>query len=170
MICPSCGGENIDGVADCTTCGQPLSDLTLPEPSTAVERSLLVDRVAVLSPKPAIHVPPATPLSDVLTMLVDRDIGCVIVTDSGKPIGVFSERDALAKLGANAASLGDRPVSEFMTAAPETLEVGAKLAFALQRMDVGGYRHLPIVDDQGTLTGVISVRDILRYLADKLES
>lgn len=169
MTCPSCGGENIDGVVDCISCGQPLSDLTLSEPSTAVERSLLVDRVAVLAPKPAIHVDPATPMSEVLTMLVARDIGCVVVAESGKPVGVFSERDALMKLGANAAALRDRPVSEFMTAPAETLEVSAKLAFALQRMDVGGYRHLPIVDDQGVLTGIISVRDILGYLADKLK-
>jgi CBS domain-containing protein len=55
-----------------------------------------------------------------------------------------------------------------MTAAPETLPVDAKVAFALQRMDVGGYRHLPIVDDAGTVTGIISVRDILKYLAAKL--
>ena len=168
MICPACGGENIDGVVDCATCSQPLSDFTLAEPATAVERSLLVDRVAVLSPKAAVHTPPETPVRDVLAMLVERGIGCVVVSNAGKPVGVFSERDALVKLGANAATLGDRPVSEFMTSAPETLEVGAKLAFALQRMDVGGYRHLPIVDDAGTLTGVISVRDILRYLAGKL--
>ncbi len=170
MTCPSCGGENIDGVADCVMCGQPLSDLTLPEPSTALERSLLVDRVAVLAPKPAIHVSPATPIGDVLTILVDKGIGCVVVAEAGKPVGVFSERDALVKLGADTASLRDRPVSEFMTEAPETLEVDAKLAFALQRMDVGGYRHLPIVDQHGTLTGVISVRDILRHLAGKLET
>jgi CBS domain-containing protein len=168
MICPACGSENIDGVVDCATCSQPLSDLTLSEPATAVERSLLVDRVAVLSPKTAVHTPPHTPVRDVLAMLVDRGIGCVVVADAGKPVGVFSERDALVKLGANAGERGARPVSEFMTPDPETLEVGAKLAFALQRMDVGGYRHLPIVDDAGTLTGVISVRDILRYLADKL--
>ncbi len=168
MTCPSCGGDNLEGVIDCVTCGQPLSEFTQSEPSTAVERSLLLDRVAVLNPKAPIHVPPDTPVRDVLRTLVDRGIGCVIVSDGGKPIGIFSERDALMKLGTNTASLADRPVSEFMTAAPETLAMGAKVAFALQRMDVGGYRHLPIVDDAGTLTGIISVRDILRYLAGTL--
>jgi CBS domain-containing protein len=170
MICPACGGDNLDGVVDCESCGQALSDFTLSEPSTAVERSLLVDRVQVLSPKTPVHTPRDTPVRAVLAMLVERKIGCVVVTDDGKPVGVFSERDALVKLGTAAASRGDRPVSEFMTAPPETLEIGAKLAFALQRMDVGGYRHLPIVDDAGTLTGVISVRDILKYLSDKLAS
>jgi CBS domain-containing protein len=55
-------------------------------------------------------------------------------------------------------------VEEFMTPNPQTLTPDAKIAFAIQRMDQGGYRHLPIVDAQGTPIGVISVRDILAYL------
>ena len=129
-----------------------------------------MDRIGVLNPKTPIHVSPDTPVRDVLRMLVDRRIGCMIVSDGGKPVGLFSERDALVRLGTDAASQGDRPIADFMTAAPETLPVDAKVAFALQRMDVGGYRHLPIVDDAGTVTGIISVRDILKYLAAKLAS
>ena len=168
MTCPYCGAENIDGVDDCAECGQPLSDAYLADPSTTVEQSLLTDHVDVLSPKKPIAISAQTPVRDVLRMLVDRGIGCLIVADEGKPVGIFSERDALVKLNTNAASLGDRPVSEFMTTAPETLEIGAKVAFAVQRMEVGGYRHLPIVGDAGELTGIISVRDILRYLTEKL--
>ena len=51
-----------------------------------------------------------------------------------------------------------------MTARLECLEADAKMAFAFQRMDLGGYRHIPIVDDTGRLAGIISVRDILDYL------
>ena len=168
MICPYCGSENLEGVDDCAECGQPLGDAYLPDPSSTVEQGLLTDHVDVLSPKVPIAVSAETPVRDVLRMLVDRSIGCLIVADEGKPVGIFSERDALVKLSTNAVSLGDRPVSEFMTTAPTTLEVGAKVAFAVQRMDVGGYRHLPIVGDAGELTGIISVRDILRYLTEKL--
>jgi CBS domain-containing protein len=168
MICPFCSVENLDGVDDCAGCGQPLSDAHLPEPSTEVERCLLMDRVEVLNPKVPIAVSPDTTVRDVLRLLVDRRIGCVIVADAGKPVGIFTERDALQKLSTNAVSLGDQPVSAFMTGTPDTLDGDAKVAFAVQRMDVGGYRHLPIVSDTGKLTGIISVRDILRYLAEKL--
>ena len=147
MNCPYCGTENLDGVDDCAECGQPLSDAHLADPSTAVEQGLLTDHVDVLSPREPIAISAQTAVRDVLRMLVDRGIGCVIVTDEGKPVGIFSERDALVKLSTNAAALGDRPVSEFMTTALETLEIGAKVAFAVQRMEVGGYRHLPIVGD-----------------------
>ena len=168
MICPDCEAENIDGVDDCAECGQPLSDAHLPDPSTQVERCLLTDRVDVLGPKEPTAIAGTTPVGDVLRTMVNRGIDCVIVAEGGKPVGVFSERDALVKLNTDAASVRDRPVSEFMTPDPETLEIGAKVAFAVQRMDVGGYRHVPIVGEDGQLTGIISVRDILRYLTDKL--
>jgi len=54
-----------------------------------------------------------------------------------------------------------------MTHEPVTLEAKDKIAFALHKMHVGGYRHLPIMTD-GKLTGVISIRDILNYLAERI--
>jgi CBS domain-containing protein len=166
--CPSCGAANIPGVDECKKCGQPLSDLHLPTPASVVEQNLLKDRVSVLEPKKPITIDPGMPVRDVMRMMVDQNIGSLIVVQDGSPVGIFSERDALMKLNVDAHTLGDRPVSDFMTPAPETLEANAKLGFALQRMDAGGYRHLPIVDDAGKLTGMVSVRDILRYLAKAL--
>jgi 2-oxoglutarate ferredoxin oxidoreductase subunit beta len=143
-------------------------DSDLPIPATEVERSLLADRVGVLDPNEPLTVTPETPVRDVLRVLVEKKIGCVLVVDEGKLVGIFSERDALIKLNQRANELGDRPVSEFMTAKPESLEEGAKVAFAVQRMDLGGYRHVPIVDEEQQLTGVISARDILHYLTEKM--
>ena len=82
----------------------------------------------------------------------------------------YEDHDTLTvlKLNADAAELRDRPVSEFMTPNPETLQDSAKIAFAVQRMDLGGYRHVPIVSEEGNLHGIISVRDILRYLTERL--
>ncbi|MFV1968032.1 MAG: thiamine pyrophosphate-dependent enzyme [Pirellulaceae bacterium] len=140
----------------------------LPVPATEVERSLLADQIRVLEPKDPLAVPPDTPIRDVLKMLVENEIGCVLVVENGKPVGIFSERDALIKINHRASELGDRPVAEFMTANPESLEINSKVAFAVQRMDLGGYRHVPIVNEEHDLTGVISVRDILHYLTEKM--
>jgi len=163
--CPSCGAENIPGNDECSECGQPLSDLYLQTPESELEQNLLTDRVSVLDPKKPITIDPGMHVHEVLQLMVDQNIGCLIVVEDGKPIGIFSERDALMKLNVDVAKFHDRPVSEFMTPTPQTLAANAKLVFALQRMDVGGYRHLPIVDDDGQLTGIVSVRDILQYLA-----
>jgi len=168
--CSLCGHDNIEGADICEQCQQPLDDVHLPVPATAVERSLLEDRIDVLRPKKRKVVAPDTPVSEVLRLLVEQAIGCVVVVDDDCVVGIFSERDALMQLNTDAAKLGDRPVSEFMTASPQTLAATAKIAFTVQRMDQGGYRHVPIVTDDGRLVDVISARDILRYLTEKMSA
>jgi len=90
------------------------------------------------------------------------------VVEQGKLVGIFTERDVLMKLNDRAAELGDRPVSQFMTETVQSLPATAKIAFALHRMDLGGYRHVPIVDDEGRPIGIFSVRDMLNYLTRKM--
>ncbi len=166
--CPYCSAENIKGSDDCVECGQPLGDIHLSPPRSEVERSLLRDRVSVLAPKKPITVAPATPTGDVLRLMVEHRIGCVVVVEENRPVGLFSERDALCKLNTASGELVARPVSQFMTPNPQTLVADAKIAFAVQRMDLGGYRHLPIVGEQGAVVGIISARDILRHLTDTM--
>lgn len=167
-ICPDCGHNNIEGADSCEQCEAPLSEMYLHEPATAVERGLLEDRVNVLEPNEPIAVSPDTPVGDVLSLLVKKSIGCVLVVDDGEMVGIFSERDALIKLGTQFTELENRPVSEFMTKKVQGLDQGAKVAFAVQRMDLGSYRHIPIVDEDGHPTGLISARDILRYLTERM--
>ena len=90
------------------------------------------------------------------------------VIDEGQVVGIFSERDALVRINTEVSQARDRPIQDFMTPNPRVLDNEAKVAFATQRMDLGGYRHVPIVDQEGELQGIISARDILRYLTDKL--
>lgn len=170
IICESCGHKNIEGANECEECQQPLDDTHLVEPTNVVEQSLLTDRVSILNPKIPITVQPDTAVQDVMQTLVDRGIGCVVVVQEGQTVGIFSERDVLIRLNTDARQLKDRPVSDFMTPNPRTLPVDAKIAFATQRMDSGGYRHVPILDAEGNLCGIISARDILRYLTEKMTS
>lgn len=166
--CPLCDHENIEGADVCEQCQQPLDDAYLSSRDSGVERSLLTDRVGVLNPKTPITVETSAKVGPVLRSMVEKSIGCVIVMEAGQPVGVFSERDALMRLNTAAADLADHPVSEFMTPNPQTLQVDAKIAFAVQRMDLGGYRHVPITGRNDKLVGIISVRDILRYLTEQM--
>lgn len=168
IICPFCDAENIVGVEECESCGQSFGDVYLPLPATEVERGLLVDRIASLQPAIPVTVSPDTTIDEVLRLLNDRSIGCVVVNYLGLPVGIFSERDALYRLGPDVDKFRKSPVSEFMTPHVQTLDMRAKVAYAVRTMDVGHYRHLPIVDESGVAVGVISVRDILRYLTSKL--
>lgn len=168
--CPACGHVNIDGLDECEQCLQSLSDLHLAEVPGPVEQGLLSDRVSAIESNPPRVVPPALPVGDVLAILAAEGIGCVLIVEDDRLLGIFSERDALLRLNTDVAELSGHPVSEFMTPTPETLAPTAKIAFALQRMDLGGYRHLPIVDSAGRATGIISVRDVLNYLTMRMRA
>lgn len=164
LPCPYCGSDVIQGTDECESCGQTLTDTHLPIPATSVERALLADRVKLFQGRAPLSVSPTMPVREVLRLLVDNRVGCVMIVEKGQTLGIFSERDALLKLGEDPADWASKPVSEFMTKNVQSLPPTAKIAFAVHRMDQGGYRHVPVVNDKGEPVGIFSVRDILRYL------
>jgi CBS domain-containing protein len=168
LPCPYCDHDVIEGADSCDACGQPLTESHLPVPATAVERALLTDRVKLFQGRQPLVVAPTTPVRDALRLLADNRVGCLLVVEHGKTVGIFTERDVLLKLGERAAELGGRAVAEFMTSQVESLPYTAKIAFAVHRMDHGGYRHVPVVNETGETVGIFSVRDILSYLTKKL--
>jgi CBS domain-containing protein len=96
--------------------------------------------------------------------MLEHNFGALIVVDKeGMILGIFSERDLLTKVAGLHDRFAELPVGQFMTPNPETLSANDSLAFALHKMDIGGYRHLPIADD-GRATGMLSVRDMLSYI------
>lgn len=167
IICPDCGHENIDGTDECEKCNQSLSSLSKPRPTTFLERSVMKDRIAGLVPREPLIVSSDVAVRRVLEQFVTRSVGCAVVVANHEVVGIFTERDVLDRLNVDAAELSDRPVSEFMTSPVETVGLDDRVAFALHKMDLGGYRHLPVMSE-GRITGYISVRDILSHLTAAL--
>jgi len=157
IACPFCGSENTEGSDLCDDCQHSLTDLSIPQPATPVERGLLKDRIRILEPKTPDTVSGDMPIGEVLKHMVAESIGCVMIVEDGELKGIFSERDALTRLNADVAHFADRPIRSVMTADPITLDAKDRIAFALHKMHVGGYRHLPILTN-GELSGVISIR------------
>ena len=114
--------------------------------------------------KPVLVAGSATVAEAVLAMNVNHT-GCVLVQQDGRLVGIFTERDVLTKVF-GCENAGAVRVDAVMTKEPETLELKDDLAFAMHHMSVGGYRHIPIVAN-GKPVGVLSVRDIVDYLADR---
>ncbi|MBC9868008.1 MAG: CBS domain-containing protein [Opitutae bacterium] len=165
MNCPFCNYDNMSGAATCDDCSMDLTDLDLPRPSSAIEASIMESSLAALHPKSPVIVPPEATVAEVIRILCEQHIGCVLVGSKDKVVGIFSERDALNRLTDRYSERASLPISQFMTAHPEQLDLGAPIAFALDRMSIGSFRHLPITR-YGRLEGIISTRDILRFLSE----
>jgi CBS domain-containing protein len=165
MICPHCGHDNLPGSEECNRCSQDLTQLDRPAPNDRIERSLMEDEVALLEPVHPITLPLTATVQQAMDTMLSRNIGALLVLDvSGKLAGIVSERDLLAKAAGIHDIIGQLPVTTIMTPHPETVTPTDSLAFALHKMDIGGYRHLPVTDD-GMPVGVISVRNILRHIS-----
>ena len=164
MYCPACGHDkNPPGADQCANCGLALTHLNSPAAHGPVEASLTSDPVSVLDPRPPITVPASATLGEAMREMVTGRTGAVLVTGpAGELVGILTERDFLTKV-AGEAGFESLPVGDFMTPNPETVAPTDVLAFALGKMDAGGYRHLPVVE-AGKPVGVVSVRDILRHL------
>lgn len=151
------------GADECADCQFDLTALDRPVPSDVVEASLMTDRVATLKPRPPVCVPDTADLGRAMAAMLRERVGAVLVTrDDGTLVGILTERDFLTKI-AGCDTLALLPVRQFMTRDPETVRLHDPLAFALRQMDVGRYRHLPVVHDDRPV-GVISVKDILRHM------
>lgn len=164
MRCPLCGCDNLDGADVCEACNGSLAGESAADPRrTPLEDRIARDPLSMLKPHKPVSVAPSDTVGEAVALLARRNIGCVLVVRGRKLVGIFTERDALTKIGDNLDGVGHRPVEEFMTPAPETLLPTDPIAFALNRMAVGGYRHIPLESD-GCPAGVVSVRDVLAYL------
>jgi len=164
MFCPSCEHENIAGADVCERCGADLSYQSAPVGRSALERNIMERSLGSLQFPPPLTVSLNTTLSDVVKLLVREGRGAVLVTHENALLGIFSERDLLMKIGERYEQLRDRPIREFMTSRPESLRSEDPVAVALNRMDVGHFRHIPILKDSEPV-GLISIRLILRQLA-----
>ncbi len=157
MKCPYCSHDNIPGTDICDACHQSLT----PHESTGtdLENSIIRHSIDVLCPKDPIEISKETSVREAIHKMTDHNIGCLLVEENEQLIGIFTERDVLYKISGNLEAL-DEPVEKFMTPSPQS----DSIAYALHEMDLGGYRHLPVIDDKGKPSGIISVRDILRFL------
>jgi CBS domain-containing protein len=114
--------------------------------------------------QPVIAASPQDSLRSVIELMAEKRVGCTLIVEEGRLIGVFSERDVLRKVATTGVDVDATPVGELMTRNPETLRQDDELVYALHQMALGGYRHIPLVNAQGAPVAVVSMRDIVGYI------
>ena len=156
--------DNLPGAEECSGCLQDLTQLDRPVATNKVERSLMEDPMRIFCKKKPVVIKQQESLAKAIQVMLDESVGAVLVVDDqGKLVGILSERDLLTKVAGQHTTFDQLSVAPFMTANPETVATTDTLAFALHKMDGGGYRHLPVLKD-GRPHGVVSVRDTLRHI------
>jgi CBS domain-containing protein len=129
--------------------------------------SMTEEPLSVLSRRDPLRMPPGSSLADCLRVIQRGGTGdSVFICDpEGHLVGVLTERDIFARLVTGHVDLS-RPVDTLMTTEPRTLRLDQTILDAIDLMQTGRYRNVPLVDDAGNLVGVVRQNDIIRFLAE----
>jgi len=135
----------------------------LPGPS-GLESALANDALADVVTQAPLILEAATSLADAIRTMREERRACVLVVESGKLAGIFTERDILMKVAGILMNLDRTRLDEAMTRDPVTLPADSNVAYALNLMVLEGFRHIPMVDDDDRPVAVVSMRDLIEYL------
>jgi CBS domain-containing protein len=135
------------------------------------DATLLRESVRVLPARHPLLFSPRRSVTEAVRAMQKEHRGVVLVTEDGtadtRVLGIFSERDVLFRVvdgGRNPMTL---TLAEVMTPDPETVPIEANVAWVLNKMSIGGFRHVPVVDKEGRPAFVVSVRDVVELLVQR---
>jgi CBS domain-containing protein len=131
-----------------------------------LESALANTALSEVVSQPPLMVAPSTTLADTIHLMQQERRASVLVMENDQLVGIFTERDILMKVAGQPLDLINTPVSASMTPDPFTLPDDANVAFALSKMVLEGFRHIPLVDDDGRPTAVVSMRNLIEYLGE----
>jgi CBS domain-containing protein len=116
-----------------------------------------------------VTIPPAADASDAARLMHRAGVGCLVVVEGDRPVGILTDRDlCLRGVAPNRSGGGQRPVNELMTTPVECLGHDVSVDEALRHMRTLGVRRLPLIDDGGCLVGLVALDDLLALLAGSL--
>lgn len=118
-----------------------------------------------LMPLPALRVSPHMTTEEVVKAMNARRESAALVVEADRLLGIFTERDVLTRVVPRIDALFD-PVSELMTACPQTLPQETLLSCALRALTLGAFHHLPVVDADDRPVGIVCLQTLLSFLVD----
>ncbi|AUM74396.1 CBS domain-containing protein [Paracoccus jeotgali] len=107
-----------------------------------------------------VTIKPEQRVADAARLLAEKRIGALVVSSDGRtPEGILSERDIVRELGKQGTDALAQPISALMTRKVATCVTGDDAMTVLERMTEGRFRHLPVVDAEGHMLGLVSIGD-----------
>lgn len=129
-------------------------------------RKLIPD---VIRKQELIFLSASAPVRDAVRVMVERNVAAVLVVDGGRLRGILTERDVTRRIVAANRDPDATTLAEVMTADPDTLPPNAFAEEALRLMEDNHIRHLPVVDDEGAVWGIVSIRDLFAVVHEMLQ-
>ena len=124
------------------------------------------DPLSTLSQEKFIVLNEQATLREAIDNIQKYHIGCILLENNHKITGIFTERDIVQNIVGNRHDLEKECIANYMTKSPDVLHLHDPIAFALNKMISGGYRHIPIVDKKDKPIGIITMQDIINHLGD----
>lgn len=115
-----------------------------------------------------VSVRPTDDLIAAAHVMREKHVGYLIVSDSGKVVGVLTDRDIVVEVLAQGVDARVLKVGDVMTRDPLLIEEDQSIEAVLCHMREAGVRRVPVVDQRGTLSGVLSIDDVLERIAEEL--
>lgn len=116
-----------------------------------------------------VTLPRTATMQEACKQMHARKVGAILVTDQkGKLVGIFTGRDAVKSMG-KGRDAATTQLKDVMTKKPATMPPGNTAIEALRMMRDGGFRHIPVVDADGTVHGVVSRGDFRGLEHDRLD-
>lgn len=129
-------------------------------------RNLKIDSVSRLLPAEPLMLGSDRPVAEAVGVMRDQSVSCLLVGDEEhKLVGIFTDRDLLRRVIA-ADKPWTTPLGEAMTPNPTCVGEKEPVRAAIAKMQRGGYRHLPVLDEAGRPVGILSVRQIVHYIVE----
>ncbi|QQS48240.1 MAG: CBS domain-containing protein [Acidobacteriota bacterium] len=122
-------------------------------------------RIRELTLRPAVLVERDASISETVQSMKAKNYGVALICDHGRLIGIFTERDLLNRvIGENVGY--DEPIERVMTGEPQSLSIDDTVADAMQIMQQGDFRNIPLRNGEGKASGVLTVREIISFFAE----
>jgi len=133
-----------------------------------LDNRFMSQSIGLLDPVQPLSLHQTQSVGDALAVLKEKRIGCVVITDEAdRLVGIFTERDIILKLDLENLN-SEQLLAELMTKDLKTASMTDSIAFVLQLMSQGGFRHVPIVDENNFAVGLISVKDIIDAVVNRI--
>ena len=148
----------------------PLENYDPPQYRNTLEKSLTEETVAAIQSRPYTSISPDTTVEQAVGLLAFRGVACALVEEEGKLVGVFSDRDILNKVSLEYEAMKLRPVRDVMTTNPTYVHENDSSAAALCVMAVMGHRHVPVLDRDHKILGIVTPHRITSFLLSRIDA